>query len=881
MHSNEIRKKFTDFFASKGHTVKPSSPLLPPPDDPSILFTTAGMVQFKPLWAGSELPFKRATTVQKCLRAGGKGSDLENVGKTLRHHTFFEMLGNFSFGDYFKRDAILWAWEFVNNVVKLPKEKIWVSVYKNDDEAYEIWYKEVGIPEERIVRLGEKDNFWGPAGLTGACGPSSEIYFDLGPERGCGQPGCKPGCDCERYIEFWNLVFPQFYQNEDGSRKPLERRGIDTGMGLERLAFLLQKNANNNYETDLFKPIVDKVKEFTKVPYTDNSKQSFHVMADHVRALTFALSENILPSNEGRGYVLRKLLRRAMRHARKLGITEAFLSKLVDTVIMVMKEAYPELIENSRHIERIVLSEEERFQHTIDYGLQMFEETADKLKKAKKDVIPGVDIFKLYDTYGFPLDLLQEVAEERGVKLDYPGFEKLMNEQKERARQSWAGAEKAEAAPIYKKLQQEFNKERVGGFVGYETIKTNTKIIAIVVNGEKKEQVSAGDSAEIFLERTPFYAEQGGQVGDTGLLISHKGEAEVLDTKKVLAGVISHKVRVKSGVFSIGCDVEAVVDTERRLAIARHHTATHLLQYVLREILGDHVKQCGSLVAPQKLRFDFTHFTNIEPEELARIEEFINEKVLMDSIVNCSEMPLQEALNKGVLAFFGEKYGERVRVLDIGGYSKELCGGTHIDRTGKIGPFRILSESSIAAGVRRIEAVCGWETIRFANSERDKLNRINKLLKVEPENIISRIDALLNEHKKLSKENEENTLKSLIEKTDAIISQGKMVNAVKLVTANLGNIRTEYVRQLGDVLRDKIKSGIIVLGSVQENKVNLIAIVTKDLLDKGYNAGKLVKEIAVIIEGTGGGKPDIAQAGGKKPEFLDKALEEAARIINR
>jgi len=878
MNSAEIRQKFLEFFKSKGHVIKPSSPLLPPPDDPTILFTTAGMVQFKPLWAGAALDFKRASTVQKCLRAGGKGSDLENVGKTLRHHTFFEMLGNFSFGDYFKKEAIAFAWEFIQDVVKLPKEKIWVSVYKDDNEAYDIWNKTIGISADRIVRLGDKDNFWGPAGVTGACGPSSEIYFDLGPDRGaCGSPDCKPGCDCERYLEFWNLVFPQFYQNEDGTRKQLERRGIDTGMGLERLSFLLQKDAANNYETDLFKPIVEKIKEFTDVKYEGTDKQSFHVIADHVRALTFALGENIMPSNEGRGYVLRRLLRRAVRHARKINITEPFLYKLVDSVVDVMKVAYPDLIESSEHTKRIILGEEERFRHTIDYGLYMLEEMIDKLKQKKQDTIPGSEVFKLYDTYGFPVDLMQEVSSEKGLKIDFVGFEKLMDEQKERARLSWTGTEKSEINPVYKEVLIKSGEEK---FIGYKQLKINTSIAALIVNGKNVNLVKQGDSAEIFLRETPFYAESGGQVGDTGLLISSKGEAEVSDAKKIIQGVISHKVLINNGTFSIGDEVEAIVNGERRLSITRHHTATHILQYALRQILGDHVKQSGSLVAQHKLRFDFSHFAPVEKAEILRIEEFVNEKIMEDAEANCSEMPLKEALEKGVLAFFGEKYGSVVRVLDIGGYSRELCGGTHLDRTGKIGPFRIISESSVAAGIRRIEAVCGWESLKLMNIERDNLNQIGQFFKTGSENIVSEIKRLLDEHKKLSKDKEKVHLEGLKSKADNVSS--KLVNEIELRVVNIGEAKIEHLRELSDKMMSDIKKNAIsVLGSFFEGKVNLIVIVTEDLVKKGYHAGKIVKEIASVVGGTGGGKPNKAQGGGNSPELIDQALNEVPEVIKR
>lgn len=876
MQSVEIRKKYLEFFKSKGHAIRPSSPLVPPPDDPTLLFTTAGMVQFKPLWAGAELPFKRAATVQKCLRAGGKGSDLENVGKTLRHHTFFEMLGNFSFGDYFKREAIQFAAEFVFDVLKMPKDKIWVSVYKNDDEALAIWRDEIGIKSDRMVRLGEKDNFWGPAGVSGACGPCSEIYYDLGPDYGCGSADCKPGCDCERYLEFWNLVFPQFYQNEDGSRKPLERKGIDTGMGLERLSFLLQDGAKNNYETDLFKPIVNECKKYAKVPYDGENKSSYHVVSDHIRALTFVFSEGVMPSNEGRGYVLRRLLRRAVRHGRKLGITEPFLYKLVDVVINIMKESYPELLETREQVTRIVLSEEERFQRTIDYGLSMLEEITEKLKKNNTATISGEDIFKLYDTYGFPVDLLQEIALEKSLNLDLSGFEKFMAGQKEKARQSWTGAEKANINPIYSEIKKDCGEQK---FLGYEKIKLNAKVIAIVSEGKKINGLGKGKTGEVFLDQTPFYAEQGGQAGDTGKLVSAKGEIEVSDTKRIMQGVIVHKVLVENGEVNIGDEIEAVVDEDRRLSIMRHHTATHLLQYVLRQVLGDHVKQAGSLVAPHKLRFDFTHFAAITKEELSRIEQLVNIKVLEDVAADCYELPREEALKKGVLAFFGEKYGEVVRVLDIGGYSKELCGGTHVDKTGKIGYFRILSESSVAAGVRRIEACAGFESIKIANEEKEKLAIISEILKSEPESVLNKVRNLVNEHNSLSKEKEKLHADNVVSLSTQIIEKVQEINGIKVISENVGVISVENIRRLGDLLKEKIKSGIIVLGSNLDGKVSLLAVVTDDLVQKGYHAGKIIKEVSVVVGGSGGGKPNMAQAGGKNPELLDNALKKVREIV--
>ena len=873
MKSTEIRKQFLEFFRAKKHTIKSGSPLLPPPDDPTLLFTTAGMLQFKPLWAGAGLPFQRVATVQKCLRAGGKGSDLENVGKTLRHHTFFEMLGNFSFADYFKKEAITWAWEFLIDVLHLPPSRIWVSVYKNDEQAYSIWKDEIKLPPQRIIKLGDKDNFWGPAGVTGACGPSSEIYFDLGPETGCGRPECRPGCSCERYLEFWNLVFPQFYQQEDGSRRALERKGIDTGMGLERLAFIMQDKAGNNYETDLFKPIVDQLGSLAGIAYSGDLKPSFHVIADHIRALSFAINENIMPSNENRGYVLRRLLRRAVRHGRNLGIREPFLHKLTDTVADIMKIDYPDLIENRELISGVIRNEEERFQRTIDYGLYMLDEIVEKLKKGHKQVMRGKDIFKLYDTFGFPVDLLQELAEEKELALDLKGFEELMKEQKARARASWDGANQAKVSAVYKKIQKEYGEQK---FAGYDNQKAKAKIIAIVQDDRQKEGVSSGDKAIIFLDRTPFYAESGGQTGDTGLLAADGGQAEVTNTKKILPGVMAHEVVITSGELKPGDELDAVVNKKRREAIARHHTATHLLQYALRQILGDHVKQFGSLVAPHKLRFDFTHFTGISPAELSKIEYLVNEKIMADQEVVTEEMALADAMNTEALAFFGEKYKEKVRVLNIGDYSKELCGGTHVARTGMIGLFRIISEGSVAAGVRRIEAVCGWEGLRVMNEERNRLEKINEIMKSDPATVVSMVEEIVNENRKIAKKYRQSVLEGKKITYMAEIKGGglKTINGIRYFIRLEKDINAGLLRQLGDILIEEIKNGIVVLGGEEDGKVSLLVLVTGDLVSRGYHAGKIIKQIAYACGGTGGGKPHMAQGGTKTPELAGRVFRE-------
>ncbi len=878
MRSQEIRKSFLDFFAQRGHTIRPSDSLIPSAD-PTLIFTSAGMVPFKALWTDAPLTFTRAASVQKCLRVGGKDSDLENVGRTLRHHSFFEMLGNFSFGDYFKQEAIAWAWEFVLEVMKLPKEQLWISIFRDDDEAFGIWRKFIGVPAEKIVRLGEKDNFWGPAGMAGPCGPCSEIYFDRGVEYGCGREECRPGCDCERYFEFWNLVFPQFYQEESGQRRRLERRGIDTGMGLERLALLVQ-DAVSNYDIDLFAPIISALSEYAPPPDNRMAREAYHVIADHIRALTFVLSENVLPSNEGRGYVMRRLLRRAVRFGRKLGLNEPFLHRLVPAVVEAMKEPYPELLESREHVSRIILAEEERFGATLTQGLEKLDEIAEGLTTKGLATIPGADVFKLSDTYGFPPELTDEVAREQGLEIDWQEFEKALEEQRERGRMAWKGLAEQEILPVYHELRKKFPPCE---FQGYDRLALRARIRAVLFEGKAIERAEQGAEVEVILDRTPFYSEAGGQLGDTGTIQTADGTMEVDNTASPLEGLIIHRGRIEAGHIIPGGEgdekAEALVDRKRRKQIERHHTATHLLQQALREIVGDHIAQAGSFVGPDYFRFDCSHFERVRPEDLARVEERVNEMILEDAPVNISYLSLAAAKKQGALAFFGEKYGETVRMVEVGGCSRELCGGTHVKRTGEIGLFSLLGESSVASGVRRIEAVCGekayQQSVRVRNVLRDALER----LKTTPEELISRIEKLTGRIKVLENEKKEFLKKQAGGDLAELVEQAEVVGGCKVVVADLGEMDMATLRSLADELKNKLASGIAVLGAVSGPKVHLIAAVTPDLVKKGLHAGKIIKETARLAGGSGGGRPDLAQAGGKDPGKLKQALAAVPEII--
>ncbi|MCD6451814.1 MAG: alanine--tRNA ligase [Acidobacteria bacterium] len=873
LSSDEIRKEFLDYFRKRGHRVVASSPLVPK-DDPTLLFTNAGMNQFKKVFLGVEKrDYTRATTVQKCLRAGGKHNDLEVVGHTGRHHTFFEMLGNFSFGDYFKEEAIVYAWELITEGFKIPKESLLITVFEKDEESYRIWADKIGVPEERIYRMGEKDNFWS-MGDTGPCGPCTEIIIDRGEEAGCGKPECGIDCDCDRFLELWNLVFMEYNRSDDGTLSPLPAKSVDTGMGLERLASVLQ-NVTTNFDTDLFRPLIERVAELAQVEYRAEPKLdiSLRVVADHLRSITFLVSDGVLPSNEGRGYVLRRIIRRAIRHGRFLGIEKPFLYRLIGEVVSLMRNAYPELAQGEEFISRVTLAEEKRFGSTLSYGIRKFEEIASELISRGEKVLPGELSFRLYDTYGLPLDFIKEMAAEKGLSVDEAGFEGEMKKQRERARASWQGEREMKGKEVYLSLKKKFGESK---FLGYERTRCEgARIIAIIKKRKEVPSLSSGEEGEIFLDETPFYGESGGQVGDRGKLWSQDGVSEVVDAVYPVDGLISHLVKVSSGKLRVGSVVEAVVDEERRRRIAQNHTATHLLHAALRMRLGSHVKQAGSLVAPDRLRFDFTHFAPISSAELLNIEGLVNRFIREDIPLEVEILPYDEAVRKGAIALFEEKYGELVRLVRVPGVSAELCGGTHLKRTGEIGFFMIVSEESVASGVRRIEAVTGEEAVRRSASFRELVKEISALVKGEPRELVRQIEKLIETNKKYQKEIERLKLMAVGKSTEVAPRE---VAGIKVVAQFVPELEDSAMRNYSDTLRKRIKSGVVVLGSGRNGKAILLVAVTPDLLGR-LHAGEIVRELAKIVDGRGGGKADLAQAGGKKPELISKALEESYRII--
>ena len=875
MELRKIRSMFLDFFRKKDHVIVPSSPLIPI-DDPTLLFTNAGMVQFKKVFLGEEKrPYKRAASVQKCMRAGGKHNDLENVGYTNRHHTFFEMLGNFSFGDYFKREAIVWAWELLTEGYKLPSEKLYASVYEKDDEAYEIWEKEIGLPPERIVRLGEKDNFW-TMGDTGPCGPCSEIIIDQGEELGCGRPDCGPGCDCDRYLEIWNLVFTQYNRDSSGRLTPLPRPNIDTGMGLERLAAVVQ-GVKSNYEIDLFRNIISRIEEIAGEAYGRDKRKdvAFRVIADHSRAISFLIADGVIPSNEGRGYVLRRIIRRAIRFGNVLGINKPFLSDICLKVVDLMGEDYSELISARNTIVQIVDNEEKKFSETLRVSMNILEEEIEKLKSKGEDTIPGEVIFKLYDTYGLPVDIVADVAKYEGLKMDMEGYKRAMERQRELSQKSWKKEEIVSEA-VKEMLDRGISTQ----FVGYETLRCDARILGIIKDGKPSQKLSKGEAAELILDKTPFYGEAGGQIGDTGYIKGKNGLFRVEDTKRPSQNLIVHMGRLEDGELSVGDEVEAHVDEERRRRIALNHTATHLLHAVLREILGDHVKQAGSLVAPDRLRFDFSHFEQIPLEKLDQIEEAVNRLIRKNYPVNVRIMNRDEAIKSGAMAIFEEKYGEIVRVVEIGDVSRELCGGTHTDRTGNIGLFKIIGESSVASNVRRIEAVTGEDAIRYVQEKIKQLRDASSMLKCSPDDLISRIERLLKEIKEKDKQIEKLKQRLISGKTIDVTSEIREINGIKVVARILDAESQKDLREAADKIKDRIRSGIVVVGAKKDGKAMLICMVTKDLTDR-FKAGDIIKQIAPIVGGSGGGRPEMAQGGGNKPDFLEKALDQVYEIVKR
>ncbi|MFZ5639625.1 MAG: alanine--tRNA ligase [Bacillota bacterium] len=876
MTGNEIREKFLKYFESKGHTIVPSSSLVPH-DDPTLLFTNAGMNQFKEVFLGLDRrPYKRATTAQKCVRAGGKHNDLDTVGRTARHHTFFEMLGNFSFGDYFKRDAIAYAWEFLTEELGMPKDKLYATVYLDDDEAYSLWEEIAGLPAERIIRLGEKDNFWA-MGDTGPCGPCSELLIDRGEEFRCGAEVCAIGeCDCDRWLEIWNLVFMQYNRDESGKMTPLPKPSIDTGMGLERVTSVLQDVASN-YDTDLLRALIMEVEKISGANYFGDQRGfPFRVIADHVRACTFLIADGVLPSNEGRGYVLRRILRRAVRFGIVLGIKRPFMYEIVPVVAELMGKAYPEVLEKRDYVGQVIKVEEERFHETLEDGMKLVDEIIGRVKKEGRHEISGQEAFTLYDTYGFPLDLTEDIAEENGLDVNREGFARAMDEQRERARAARQDTAMLAGQELYAEIGQKMGATQ---FLGYENTRATANVVALIINQEFATEAKAGDRVEIILNETPFYGESGGQVGDTGTLKTHKVNIKIYDTKKAFNGVIVHYGEVLKGELSFGDVVDVEIDAGRRQKIAANHSATHLLHKALKEVLGDHVNQAGSLVGPDRLRFDFTHFKAVEKEELQKIEERVNEMIMAGLPVDISVMALEEAKAKGATALFGEKYGDEVRVVKMGDYSTELCGGTHLKMTGEAGLLKILGESGIGAGLRRIEAVTGYGTLAYMNEMEDKFGEAAGLLKTSPAEVTKRIEALVQSLKE--KEKELAALQAKITKQESanVLDQVRDVGGVKVLAAAVTAPDMDALRGMGDLLRDKIGSGVVVAGAVQDDKVNFVAMVTKDLLDKGIHAGNIIREVAKAAGGGGGGRPDMAQAGGKDPSKLHEALEKVYEVV--
>ena len=876
MKGSDIRKQFLKFFEERGHAVIESSGLIPK-DDPTLLFTNSGMVQFKDLFLGLEdRGYTRAASSQKCVRAGGKHNDLENVGYTARHHTFFEMLGNFSFGDYFKKESIAWGWEFLTVNMGLPREKMWITIYENDDEAFEIWNKEMGVPAERIVRMGMDSNFW-MMGETGPCGPCSEILFDQGPGVGCGRSECNVECSCDRHLELWNHVFTQFDRDKDGNFNPLPKPNIDTGMGLERLAAVMQ-GVQSNYECDLLFPIILFTAKLSGKRYgtNENDDVSMRVIADHSRAVTFLIGDGVLPSNEGRGYVLRRILRRAARHGKLLGFDRPFLHEVVGAVVEIMKDAYPDITGKQSFVQKVVFNEEQRFLETLDTGLRILTDEVTDLKKSGKTVIPGEVVFKLYDTFGFPVDLTADIVKKDNLTIDMEGFEKLMEEQRERARESWKGSGEQAVADTYKKLTL---KGIHSEMVGYEEVTEATSFVtAILKKDTEVDEITEGDNAEIFADQTPFYGETGGQVGDTGIIEGDGFLFEVWDTQRPDEHLITHIGKLKKGKIRRNDTVHLKVEANIRRAIEANHSGTHLLNAALRKVLGDHVKQAGSLVTPERFRFDFTHFSRIDDAELDHIEMLANEFIQNNVPVKTSLLAREEAFKTGAQAVFDEKYADKVRLVRMGDVSAELCGGTHVTQTGNIGFMKILSESAVAAGVRRIEAVTGHEAVKYVKKIDHELRSVANLFRVGTADVAERVDKMMNHQRDLEKEIEALKGKLAARESGDIVKKIKSVNGVHVLATLVDVSDVKALRDFGDKLRDRMKSGIILLGSKVGDKAMLLCMVTKDLTNK-YDAGRIVKEIAPIVGGSGGGRPDMAQAGGTKPENLDKALNKLTDLL--
>jgi alanyl-tRNA synthetase len=873
---SEIRRAFLKFFEEHGHTLVPSSGLIPK-DDPTLLFTNSGMVQFKNCFLGLEdRGYTRAASSQKSVRAGGKHNDLENVGFTARHHTFFEMLGNFSFGDYFKKESISWGWEFLTEKMGLPKEKLWITIYQEDDEAFEIWNKIMGVPADRIVRMGMDSNFW-MMGETGPCGPCSEILYDQGPGVGCGRPECNVECNCDRHLELWNHVFTQFDRDKDGHFHPLPKPNIDTGMGLERLAAVIQ-GVSSNYDSDLFTPIIRFVSKISGKAYgtSEDSDVSMRVIADHSRAVTFLIGDGCLPSNEGRGYVLRRILRRAARHGKLLGLDKPFLNEVVSVVVETMKDAYPDLSDKESFIRKVIVNEEQRFIETLDSGLKILSEEVATLKKSGQPIVPGEVVFKLYDTFGFPVDLTADIVKKDRLTLDMEGFEKAMEAQREKARESWKGSGEQAIADSYKKLAVRGVSTEFIGFHG--VTEATSCITAILKKDEPVDALAEGENAEIFVEETPFYGEKGGQVGDTGVIEGEGFRFEVWDTQWPLDNLITHIGKLKKGAIKVGDRALMKVDRAIRRATEAHHSGTHVLNAALKKTLGDHIKQSGSLVNPERLRFDFTHFSKIDEAEMDKIETIANQIIRENAAVETRLLPREEAMKTGAAAVFDEKYGDVVRLVKMGDFSMELCGGTHVERTGDIGALKVISESSVAAGVRRIEAVTGEEALKYFKKVETELKKSAALLKANPLELSERIEKIQKHQKELEKEIDSLNSRLATKDLSDLFKKVKEIKGIRVLATVVDAADVKTLRDFGDKLRDKIQSGIILIGSKAGDNAMLLCLVTKDLTDK-YHAGNIIKEIAPIVGGSGGGRPDMAQAGGPKPEKLKQALKKLQEII--
>ena len=875
----EIRRSFLDFFAQQGHQIVPSSPLIPK-DDPSLLFTNAGMVQFKKLFLGQEQrPYQRAVTSQKCLRVGGKHNDLENVGRTARHHTFFEMLGNFSFGDYFKEQAIALAWEYLTKELGLAPERMYATVYQDDDEAIDLWQKVAGLPQERIYRLGEKDNFWS-MGDTGPCGPCSEVHYDQGEHMACG-PDCQIGvCECDRFLEIWNLVFMQYDRDEAGNMHPLPKPSIDTGMGLERIAAVCQ-GVYSNFDTDLFTGLIQSMAYKSGVEYKVDADTdvALRVIADHCRAVPFMIADGILPANEGRGYVLRRLIRRAFRFGRFLGLTDPFLHEICGQTVREMGEAYPELQKTGDFMDKVVFQEEENFSRTLDKGLSMLEEELDQLSRSGEDLVPGQTVFKLYDTFGFPVDIVKDVAEKQGFQVDEPGFEQLMQEQRQRSKASWSGSGEIDLASSFSAYLEAGWKTE---FVGYDCLQSSSRIVGLMsLDGQDIGRVEAKERAYVITARTPFYGESGGQVGDSGYILAENGLARVTDTMRPASDFIVHLVSVEKGVLVQDQEVNLHVEEGPRMATARNHTCTHLLHAALRSVLGQHVKQSGSLVEPRRMRFDFTHIHPLTEDELTQIENQVNAAIMADISLNKEVMPFERARQEDALGLFTEKYADEVRVVSVPGVSKELCGGTHLQRTGQAGSFTIVAETGIASGVRRIEAATGWNALELYRQKRKNLESAAASLRTQPDNLAEKVLELQEQVKTLHKEKEALQASQLSGNAQDVMREVQTINGISTLALALDlppGAGMKSLRSMMDDLRTRMQSGVILLATPNGDKANLLLSVSADLHDR-FTAPELIDQVALEVGGKGGGRPDLAQAGGNDPSGIKRAVAKLKELM--